>query len=250
VNEPTPVSDLAGKRIVVVGGARGIGAGIATAAARLGAAVSIFDLLGDRAARTAALLREEGLEAGGEVLDVTDPDQVQAALAGFDELDGLVYAAGISGRKPLDEITADHVDRVLAVNLRGAVLCCQATAPALAARGGAVVGICSSSAHQGVATHSIYAASKGGMLAMFRALAVELAPDVRVNTVSPGVVPTDLNAARLADPEQVRMSEAKIPLRRLGGVGDVADAVCFLLSDAADWITGTDLAVDGGETAI
>jgi NAD(P)-dependent dehydrogenase (short-subunit alcohol dehydrogenase family) len=236
VNESTHISDLAGKRIIVVGGARGIGAGIATAAARLGAAVSIFDLLGDRAARTAALLREEGLEAGGEALDVTDPDQVQTVLAGFDALDGLVYAAGISGRKPLHEITPDHVDRVLAVNLRGAVLCCQATAPALAARGGAVVGICSS--------------SKGGMLAMFRALAVELAPEIRVNTVSPGVVPTDLNAGRLADPEQVQISEAKVPLGRLGKVADVADVVCFLLSDAAEWITGTDLAVDGGETAI
>ncbi len=245
---PTPRS-LTGRRVLVTGAAQGNGAMIAQAAAEAGAQVVLTDAHADAVAATAERLRAAGHTAESAPLDVADSRAVAAMIGAQDPLDGLVCNAGVSGRMPLAEITPEHVDRVLAVNLRGALLCCQAAAPALGAARGAIVGVCSLVAHQGMPEVAAYAASKGGMLAMFRALAVELAPAVRVNTVSPGVVPTGLNARRLADPEQVRRSEQRIPLGRLGAPLDVAAATVFLLSEQSAWITAADLRIDGGESA-
>jgi NAD(P)-dependent dehydrogenase (short-subunit alcohol dehydrogenase family) len=240
---------LEGRRVLVTGAAQGNGEAIARAAAQAGAEVLLTDLRVEQVAATAERLRGKGLAAEAAALDVADPQAVAAVVGGAVPLHGLVCNAGISGRMPLEGITPERFDRVIAVNLRGALLCCQAALPALHAARGAIVGICSLAAHQGIPEISAYAATKGGMLAAFRTLAVELAPDVRVNTISPGVVPTGLNARRLADPEQVRRSSERVPLGRLGAPQDVAAATVFLLSEQAGWISGADLRVDGGESA-
>ena len=239
---------LAGQRILVTGAGQGIGRAIALCVADAGGAVIVADVRPREAEQVARDLRARGADAEHLELDVSDPDDVRTKVTGLD-ISGLVCNAGVSGRMPLDHVTTDHWDRVIAVNLRGAFLCVQAASASLTRHKGAVVGIASSSAHQGVSTHSVYAASKGGLLAMFRALAAELAPDVRVNTISPGVVETALNAARLSDPREVQQSVARIPCGRLGQPPDVARVAIFLLSSAADWLTGGDIRVDGGETA-
>jgi NAD(P)-dependent dehydrogenase (short-subunit alcohol dehydrogenase family) len=243
------VSAFAGRRALVTGGASGIGHASAQRLRAGGAEVVLLDH-GTAVDAVAAELGATAVRA-----DVRDEAAVDAAVAAAaDALGGpadlLVNAAGIYRFAPLAELDAAGWDETLAINLRGAFLVGRAVARRLAGAPGAIVNVSSMAARLGDAAEPAahYAASKAGLLALTRQMAVEWGPRVRVNAVSPGVIDTPM-LRLMDDPDGGRAYlDARVPLRRLGTAGEVADVIAFLLSDAAAYITGADVPVDGGAT--
>jgi 3-oxoacyl-[acyl-carrier protein] reductase len=238
-------NDLNGRVAVVTGAARGIGLAIAAALVERGANVALIDI-----ADPGSFWKPEGTLA--VQADVSSPEDVrravEATVATFGGLDILVNNAGICPLTLFAEISEAEWDRVLAVNLKGAFLCCQAALPHLrqAGRRGRIINIASAGGQMGglmVGAH--YAASKAGLIGLTKSLAKLLASDgVTVNCVSPATTSTDLTAS-WSDEMQARV-RAQIPLGRFGEPDEVAAAVCFLASDAAAFITGATLDVNGG----
>lgn len=185
-------------------------------------------------------------------LDVADAAQVRSALGGLDRVDGLVNNAAVQLFSPMTEITVEQWDRVAEVNLRGAFSCLQAVIPQLAESGGAVVNVCSVHAHSTSLGTAAYAASKGGLLALTRSAALELAGrGVRVNAVTPGAVDTEaLRAGLHRSPDAEASLIARTPLGRIGQPTEIAHAISFLLdSGRSGFITGQELVADGGALA-
>ena len=249
---------FAGRSAVVTGAARGIGRAVAHRLAGLGARTVIWDLDAAEAERAAAelqdLLHEQERPHELEWLrvDVTDPDAVAEAMdrVGGDGLDVLVNNAGTTAVQGTEDMPLEEWERILKVNLHGTFLCCRAAIPHLRRRpGAAIVNISSSSALVGGGGGAHYAASKAGVDGLTRHLARELAPGVRVNSIQPRTIETDLFRARYAHAplEQDRLRE-RVPLGRFGQPEDIADAVAFLASDWASFITGQILLIDGGRT--
>lgn len=245
-----------GRIALVTGGARGIGRAVACRLAGLGAETIIWDRDGSAAANTARELRE-GLRAGGKpadishgAVDVTDWPAVEAATSDLSGLDVLVNNAGTTTVEDAASMPLEIWERTLRINLTGVYLCCRAAIPLLTAgRSAAVVNISSSSALVGGGGGVHYAASKAGVDGLTRHLARELAPSVRVNSIQPRTIDTDLFQARYAHDEAAREALLKtIPLQRAGQPEDVANAVAFLASDWAAYITGQILLIDGGRT--
>jgi 2-hydroxycyclohexanecarboxyl-CoA dehydrogenase len=243
---------LAGKVVLVTGAARGIGAGIARAAAAAGAAVALGDVSETSVGETAAAL---GGHALALCMDVSDARSVRAAVAEAEArlgpLDVLVNNAGIDVIGPFLESSEENWDRLWAVNLKGTLLTTRAVLHGMIARErGRIVNIGSDAGRVGSSGEAVYSATKGGIIAFSKTLAREVARHgVTVNCVCPG--PTDtalLEQVRDYD-EKLHASLARaIPLRRLGRPEDVAAAVIFLASDAAAYITGQTLSVSGGLT--
>jgi len=243
------VSLLKGKRIVVTGSSRGIGAGIARYLADQGARVAItYSTQAGPAKQVLASLKGEGhllLK-----LDVTSSDSVEkgfeTALKAFDGLDALVNNAGITRDQLLMRMKDEDFDAVMATNLRGAYLCTKAVMrPLLKARGGSIVNVSSVVGQMGNPGQANYAASKAGLEGFTRSVALEVASrGIRVNAVAPGLVRTPLSE-RL-DEKQKEVITARIPLQRLGNVDDIAHTVGFLVSDMSLYITGQVLQVNGG----
>lgn len=246
------VDSLRGRNVLVTGGSRGIGRAVVLAFADAGARVAIHYARDAHAAETAA---EEARALGAHavtlpaVLDAAAPARalVDAAADALGGLDTVVVNHGVWKHAPIEGMTDEQWDETLAVNLTSAWAVCQQAARHLVPRGrGAIVTIASTAGQRGEAEYSHYAASKGGLIALTRSLAAELAPaGVRVNAVAPGWVATDMTRDALAAPEAVP-SVARIPRGRPGTPEEIAAAVLFLASDRASYLFGEVLSVNGG----
>jgi 2-hydroxycyclohexanecarboxyl-CoA dehydrogenase len=243
---------LAGKVVLVTGAARGIGAGIARAAAEAGARVALGDVAEASGRETAAALGERALPL---VMDVAEARSVRAAVAETEArlgpIDVLVNNAGIDVIGPFLDSDEASWDRLWAVNLRGTLLATRAVLDGMIARErGRIVNVGSDAGRVGSSGEAVYSATKGGVIAFTKTLAREVARHgVTVNCVCPGPTDTALLEQVRAYDEKLHASLARaIPLRRLGRPEDVAAAVVFLAGDAAGYITGQTLSVSGGLT--
>jgi NAD(P)-dependent dehydrogenase (short-subunit alcohol dehydrogenase family) len=247
--------DFSGKRVLVTGGSRGIGAATALAFRARGAEVAV----GARSlASFEAFVARHGDDgfrpAIGEVRHRAAAHAVvEAALDLLGGLDVLVSSAGVFEEIPIAEVTQQHWDETLAVNLGGVFFCAQAALPALEAASGNIVNVASDAGLIGYPNGAVYSASKGGVVNLTRAMAVELAPRVRVNCVCPGNVETDMIAsAAQASGEAARYldnARRRSPWGRMARPQEVAAAILYLASDDAGFTSGTALAVDGAGTA-
>jgi NAD(P)-dependent dehydrogenase (short-subunit alcohol dehydrogenase family) len=244
------VSLLAGRSALVTGGTRGIGLAITRALHREGASVLA---LGRQEEHVAALRREfegdRGLRA--EVADVRDRQALERIRDSLEELHVLVPNAGLAIRAEALELPDEALRAMIDTNFYGVFLTCQVFGPLLLRRpGGRVVVTSSISAIHGQRLRTVYCGTKGGVSALVRALAVEWGPKgTTVNAVAPGVILTPLTQAYAeANPDRLQAGVERTPLRRLGEPEDVADVVVFFASDAARFVTGQTLAVDGGLT--
>lgn len=243
------MAELAGKKALVTGGSRGIGAAIAYALADKGADVAItFGQSADRAAEVVARIEEKGRRAVALQADSADPlavrRSVDDAAAWLGGLDILVNNAGIALYGTIAEFAAEDVDALFAVNVRGPLMATQAAIPHLQA-GGRVINIGSAGADRIVgAPGTVYYMTKSALQSFTRGLAQELGPkDITANLVQPGSTDTDMNPA---DGESAEYQRSLMPLGRYAEPADIAAAVAFLATPAARHITGTTLTVDGG----
>ncbi|MGW7516234.1 SDR family NAD(P)-dependent oxidoreductase [Streptomyces sp. NPDC054796] len=255
---PVPYAELFrldGRRVAVVGGASGIGRESVRALAAQGAEVIVADRDPEGAAETARIAAADS-PAPGRVtpypLDVLDGDAVRTAAGRWGPLDGLVVTVGVNVRKRIADYTLDEFDRVIALNLRAYLSLIQSVAPGMAARGGgSVVGLASMRAFQVEPGQSVYAASKAGLVQFLRTAAAEWGPrGVRFNAVAPGVVRTPLTDQIAADPAWYDAYARASALQRWAHPQEIAGAVAYLVSDAATFVTGSVLTVDGGWTAV
>jgi NAD(P)-dependent dehydrogenase (short-subunit alcohol dehydrogenase family) len=240
---------------LVTGGAYGIGRGIAQEFAKKGDAVVIADRDDKRGAELESSLRKSGAQALFVHTDIRIESDVQALIAktkeAFGRIDVLCNNAGIERYRTADEYTIDDWNAISETNLRGAFLCTKYAYPLLKKSKGCVVNISSVQAIACEPKISVYAATKAGLLALTRGMALDFAADgVRVNAVCPGAIQTGMMEPFIKDqPDPVEAVKAigrTIPLGRVGQPEDIAQAVCFLASPAASYITGATLVVDGG----
>ena len=234
---------LEGKVAVVTGAAGGIGNAIAKAFSDAGAEVMLLDL--DQAAVQDAA---DGIGARAYACDVTDPASIAATVEAIGSVDILVNNAAFLAPGNLDLTDIESWQKMLDVNLTGYLRCAQAFGAGMLARGsGALVHVGSISGSHQQAFSNAYSASKAGVSMLSRQLAYEWGPrGVRSNVVSPGLVRTPLSESFYADPKTKAARESVVPLRRIGRVEDIADAVLYFASDRAGYVTGQEVIVDGG----
>jgi NAD(P)-dependent dehydrogenase (short-subunit alcohol dehydrogenase family) len=237
---------------LVVGGAKGIGRAIVRVLAERGDDTIVADVDEAAAAECVAALRGDGFAARYEVLDVTDVARVREVIARVDAetpLATVVANAGVALRRSLVDVEPAEYDRVMDVNVRGVFFVVQAAVRAMAPRGrGSVVTVCSTSGFTAsTGPMTVYDTSKGAVRLLTQATAREAAGSgVRVNAVAPGTVETDLTLALASGAELEALGRERVPLGRLGQPQEIAAAVEFLSSDAASYVTGHVLVVDGG----
>jgi NAD(P)-dependent dehydrogenase (short-subunit alcohol dehydrogenase family) len=247
-----------GKRVLVTGGSRGIGHAAVVEFLAQGAHVAVN---GRTEASTAAGIANLGKAKGRVVAapgDVASRDAcyaiVEHAVAELGGLDILVNSAGIGDSGPFAEVDEAQWDATIDVNLKGTFFCCQAALPHLKAARGNIVNLASDAGLVGEAGLSAYCASKGGVVNLTRALALELAPDIRVNCVCPGYTDTDMvrrdGIDQASDPAAAEREVVNYaPLRRMAAPREIGRAIAYLASEDAVFITGAALQIDGGSTA-
>ena len=237
---------LAGKRALVTGGASGIGRAVARRFAAEGARVAVLDRDGEGAAAVAKELDGQAVEA-----DVGDPAAarrgVDAAAEALGGLDVLSHNAGTGALLGMQDVSPALFDELVRVNLSGAFHVMQAAVPHLrAAGGGTIVHNASESGIRATRGELPYSAAKAGVISMTTAAAQELAPEIRVNCVSPGVIRTAMTEPLFQAPGLLEPVEQATPLGRTGQADEVADVILFLASDLSRYVTGQNLVVDGG----
>lgn len=251
-----------GKIAVVTGGGSGIGAGICLELARIGAQVIVSDINGEAALEVAKEIEDNGFKAEARTLDVTNASDIKELGDYIKEKYGLidywVNSAGISKIIPFFEHTEELWDNTLNINLKGQFLCCKVAIEQMLEKGkGSIINLSSQSGKVGTSSYQAYCSSKFGVIGLTQSLAAEFGPKgIRVNSIAPGVIYTpmwdeqkkDYAKKRNLNPDEVMdYFKAKIPLRKLGTVEDVAKLVKFLLSDDATYITGQNINLNGGD---
>ncbi len=262
VPEPVYPMSLAGQSALVTGSSSGIGRAVAIGLARAGADVVVnYGREADAAQAVVQTIQALGRRAIAIQADVSKEDDVTAmfdqAVAAFGTLHIVVCNAGLQRDAPFEQMTLAQWDQVIGVNLTGQFLCARAALREFRRRGPVDVStalgkiICMSSVHQQIpwGGHANYAASKGGVMLLMQTLAQELAPQrIRVNAIAPGAIRTPINTAAWQTPAAYGELMKLVPYGRIGEPSDIAQAAVWLASDAADYITGTTLFVDGGMT--
>lgn len=249
---------LQGKTALVTGGGRGIGRAIALGLAQEGAQVAVLDILADNAATVAREIEAMGVKALALPADLTKRPQVDRAvadtLAQFGQIDILVNNAGWDRMELFLESEEETWDKIIAINFKGILYVCKAALPSMVARGqGKVISIASDAGRAGSTGEAVYAGTKGAIIAFSKTLAREMARHkITVNVVCPGLTETPLlQGIREQSPKTEKVIEAvtrAIPLGRVGQPEDIAGAVVYLASPAADFVTGQTLSVSGGLT--
>ena len=248
----TPSFRLDGKRALVTGAGRGIGAGCAAALAQAGARVTLAARSEHEIAAVAAAIVEAGGQADTLRLDVTNVVETRKALAAEPPFDVLVNNAGTNRPKPFTSVDREDYDAVLDLNLRGAFFVAQSVARTMieSETRGALIHIGSQMGHVGGANRSLYCASKWALEGLNKAIALDLAPHgIRSNTIAPTFIETPMTQPFLKDEAFREEVLKRIKLGRFGEIEDIMGAVIFLASDASALITGTSLIIDGGWTA-
>ncbi len=250
--------DFQGRVALVTGGASGIGRATSLALAGRGARVAVADINVEGAQQVAEEIGRQGGEARAVRMDVTHRAQVAAAvqevLGRFGQVDVLVNAAGWDRIVPFLESTEDLWDRVIAINFRGVLNTCHVVLPHMVQRGsGVVVNIASDAGRVGSSGETVYSGAKGAVIAFSKALAREVARhNIRVNVVAPGITDTPLlqQIIQAGNEKLIDAIVRSTPLRRMARPEEVAEAVVFLASDRASFITGQTLSVSGGLTMV
>jgi NAD(P)-dependent dehydrogenase (short-subunit alcohol dehydrogenase family) len=245
-----------GRVALVTGAGRGIGRSIAAALAQAGAEVWLVARTQSEIDGAAADIRAAGGRAHATVCDVTNAAAVTRTFAAIPALDILVNNAGMNIPEPFVDVSEDHLDRMLNLNVKAAFLVAQAAAKKMleaadrATRGGAIVNITSQMGHVGAVNRSVYCMTKHALEGLTKAVALELAPrNIRVNSVAATFVDTPMTAPMFAQPAFSKWVHDRIPLGRLGRLDEIVSAVLFAASPASSLMTGTSLVIDGGWTA-
>ena len=247
--------DLKGRTAVITGGSRGLGEAMATTLAGAGAQIALVARDRARMERVWDEIVAQGGAAEVFVTDVTQENEVAKLAEKVRERFGcpqiLINSAGINLRKNLVDFTLEEFRSVLDASLISTFLMCRAFVPGMKGTGyGRILNMSSIMSHVSLAGRTAYSSAKAALLGLTKALALELAADgITVNGISPGPIGTDMNLALLKDPEVSAQFLANLPVGRWGKVEEIGALACYLCSDAAGFITGTDILIDGGWTA-
>ena len=247
--------DLTGRTAVITGGSRGLGEAMAKDLADSGARIALVARDVTRLESVRNAIAERGGTAAVFTADVTQESQVAALAAAVQEKFGapqiLINSAGINIRKNLVDFTLDEFRSVIDGSLISTFLMCRAFVPGMRGTGyGRILNLTSIMSHVSIAGRTAYSSAKTALLGLTRALALELAPDgITVNGISPGPIGTDMNRPLMDNPEVNAQFVANIPVGRWGKVEEIGALACYLCSEAAGFITGTDILIDGGWTA-
>ncbi len=246
---------LKGKIALVTGGGRGLGRAIALALADAGADVAIASRTREQLDAVAAAIRAQGRRALTLETDVSDSaavaQMIAAVRAEFGRLDVCVHSAGVAWAERLVDLSDEAWQWLMDTNLNGTFYVCRAAARVMVEqKSGSIITLASVAGVKGVPGLGAYGASKGGVIALTRTLALELARDnVRANVIAPGYFRTDMNAGALDDPELGAKIVKRIPLRRVGNPEELGGLAVYLASDAASFVTGETFFISGGEMA-
>jgi NAD(P)-dependent dehydrogenase (short-subunit alcohol dehydrogenase family) len=246
------VYDLKGKTAIVTGARQGLGRAIALRLAASGARTVVTDLDKEACEKVVAEIRSAGGEAASLRLDVREENEIREAMEevkkGFGRIDILVNNAGIYIQQEIETMATEDIDRVISVNLRGAILCIKHVLPEMKRNYyGKIVSIASIAGFVGFPASALHSATKGALVAVTRDLALNYAKyRINVNAIAPGVIETPMTADILRDEAEKNLLLENIPYGRIGRPEDIANGVVFLVSDDSEYITGQTLVIDGG----